>query len=254
MGELPDSWASCQVGQIANVCLGGTPSRKIPAYWGGEISWVTSGEVANCRIKSTSERITTEGLNNSNSKIYPPGTVLIAMIGEGKTRGQSAILDIAACTNQNVAGLILDSKFTVPEYVWIWALSLYETHRSGGRGGNYPALNGSIVRQFNFPLAPLAEQHEIVRRVEALLARADRIEKQLAAATRRVETLTQAILAQAFCGELVPTEAELARQEGRDYEPASVLLERIRTERADLNEQVKGNRRKRPGGKSIQKE
>ena len=82
------------------------------------------------------------------------------------------------------------------------------------------------------PLPPVAEQHEIMRRVEALLARATRIEKRLAAATRRALTLTQAILAQAFRGELVPTEAELARQEGREYEPASVLLERIRTERA----------------------
>ena len=92
-----------------------------------------------------------------------------------------------------------------------------------------PHLNVGDVKQFDVPLPPLAEQHEIVRRVEALLARTDRIEKRLAAATRRVETLTQAILAQAFRGELVPTEAELARREGRDYEPASVLLERIRT-------------------------
>ena len=84
------------------------------------------------------------------------------------------------------------------------------------------------VRSVWVDFPPLAEQHEIVRRVEALLARADRIEKRLATATRRVGTLTQAILAQAFRGELVPTEAELARQEGRDYEPASVLLERIR--------------------------
>src|SRR5438105_14497516 len=91
---------------------------------------------------------------------------------------------------------------------------------------------------------PLAEQHEIVRRVEALLARAEKIEKRLAAATRRVETLSQAILAKAFRGELVPTEAELARQEGRDYEPASVLLERIRAGRngENANEPRSGKR------------
>jgi type I restriction enzyme S subunit len=68
--------------------------------------------------------------------------------------------------------------------------------------------------------------------VDTLLALADRIEEKLAAARRRVERLTQAVLAKAFRGELVPTEAELARREGRDYEPAPALLERLRAERA----------------------
>ena len=72
----------------------------------------------------------------------------------------------------------------------------------------------------------------IVRRVEALFALADKIEARVKSATARVEKITQAILAKAFRGELVPTEAELARQEGRDYEPAAVLLDRIRAERA----------------------
>jgi type I restriction enzyme S subunit len=77
---------------------------------------------------------------------------------------------------------------------------------------------------------PLAEQHEIVRRVEALFQLADAIEKRVAAATARADKLTQAILAKAFRGELVPTEAELARRKGRAYEPASVLLERIKAQ------------------------
>jgi type I restriction enzyme S subunit len=78
----------------------------------------------------------------------------------------------------------------------------------------------------------VAEQREIVRRVEELFKLADGIEKQVEAATKRVEKLTQAILAKAFRGELVPTEAALARRERRSYEPASVLLERIRQQRA----------------------
>ncbi len=92
-------------------------------------------------------------------------------------------------------------------------------------------LNLDILRSLQLPFPPLPEQHEIVRRVEALFRQADAIEKRVAAATARAEKLTQAILAKAFRGELVPTEAELARREGRDYEPASALLERIRAER-----------------------
>lgn len=91
----------------------------------------------------------------------------------------------------------------------------------------------SGLRTIKIPTPPLPEQHEIVRRVDALFALADRIEARVAAARERTETMRQSILAQAFSGRLVPTEAELARQEGRDYEPASVLLERIRSEKKE---------------------
>ena len=90
----------------------------------------------------------------------------------------------------------------------------------------------SGLRALRIPVPPSEEQHEIVRRVEALFKLADAIEKLVAAASVRAERLTQAILAKGFRGELVPTEAELARREGREYEPASVLLERIKSERA----------------------
>ena len=82
------------------------------------------------------------------------------------------------------------------------------------------------------PLAPLDEQQEIVRRVDAPFKAADAIENRLEAATNRADKLNRALLAKAFRGELVATEAELARREGREYEPAAALLERIRAERA----------------------
>jgi len=92
----------------------------------------------------------------------------------------------------------------------------------------------SILKQAEFwlPIPPIAEQHEIVRRVEALFTLADAIEARVAAVTACVDRLTQAILAKAFRGELVPTEAELARREGREYESAAKLRERTRAERA----------------------
>jgi len=98
-------------------------------------------------------------------------------------------------------------------------------------GTDMPRINVEHARAIPVPLPPIAEQKEIVRRVDALFALADAIDKRVAAAALRVEKMTQAILARAFRAELVQTEAELARQEGRDYEPASVLLERIRAER-----------------------
>lgn len=191
--SLPESWAWCNVEQIATVCLGGTPARQEPSYWNGLIPWVSSGEVANGRISDTKEKITPAGLANSNAKMYPRNTVLIAMIGQGKTRGQSAILDIEACTNQNVAGLILEHEAANPDFIFVWALHEYVRTRSGGRGGAQPALNGAIVRSLKIPLPPLAEQSRIVTRV-AQLRRLCADLRQLLAARQSV----QARLAEAF--------------------------------------------------------
>lgn len=96
-------------------------------------------------------------------------------------------------------------------------------------GTTVSGIKASRLKQLTMLIPPLSEQHEIVRRVEQLFAVADQIEARLAKAQAQVDRLTQSILAKAFRGELVPTEAELARREGRDYEPASKLLERIRT-------------------------
>ena len=99
-------------------------------------------------------------------------------------------------------------------------------------GSTREFLNQTILKSLDFVIPLVAEQREIVLRVEELFKLADGIEKQVEAATKRVEKLTQAILAKAFRGELVPTEAALARREHRSYEHASVLLERIRQQRA----------------------
>jgi type I restriction enzyme S subunit len=92
-------------------------------------------------------------------------------------------------------------------------------------------LNLKMLKGLPIPLPPVIEQYEIVRRVEEMFKLADAVDKRVKAATARAEKLTQAILAKAFRGELVPTEAEFARREGRPYETASELLSRIKSER-----------------------
>ncbi len=156
------------------------------------------------------------------------------MIGEGKTRGQSAILDVDASTNQNSAALVFEVPLIEPEYVWFWALAEYEGNRGVGRGGSQPALNGAKVRAFPLPLPTRDEQREIVRRVESIFAYADRLEARYAAARAQVERLTPALLAKAFRGELVPQDP--------DDEPASVLLERIRAARAAAPAKPRGRK------------
>jgi type I restriction enzyme, S subunit len=111
-------------------------------------------------------------------------------------------------------------------------------------GVNQSNINATKLADYEMPSCHLREQREIVRRVEKLFKLADDIGKQVEAATRRVDKITQAILAKAFRGELVPTEAELARREGRSYEPASILLERIRNERQNETPPSRGRGRR----------
>jgi type I restriction enzyme, S subunit len=106
------------IGDVFRVTTGGTPSRANPVYWNGNVNWVSSGEVAFCRIQQTHEKITDEGVENSNAKVNPPSTVLLAMIWQGKTRGQCAILDCYAATNQNVAAIHVYETDHLPEYIY----------------------------------------------------------------------------------------------------------------------------------------
>jgi type I restriction enzyme S subunit len=127
--ELPNGWAWVNIGYLFDVKIGATPSRQKDEYWNGNVPWVSSGEVAFGRIKSTREKITVEGLNNSSAKLNPTGTVLLAMIGEGRTRGQAAILDIAAANNQNAAAILCSHTPIPPEWVFYWFMFRYEETR-----------------------------------------------------------------------------------------------------------------------------
>ncbi|RBG69837.1 type I restriction endonuclease subunit S, partial [Xanthomonas oryzae pv. oryzae] len=202
--DLPPTWQATQIGIVFDVFVGATPARDRTDFWKGSISWVSSAEVAFCRIRSTKEKITEAGYSATSTNLHPSGTVMLAMIGQGKTRGQPAILAIDACHNQNTAALRVHDEYGVPEYLYYYLWGKYEETRRFGGGNNQQALNKKSVQSLPFPLAPLAEQTEIIRRVEQLFAYADQLEAKVAAAQQRIDALTQSLLAKAFRGELVP--------------------------------------------------
>jgi len=231
---LPNRWKWSQIGYIFDVYVGSTPSRKNEIFWGGDVSWVSSSEVNFCHIKATKETITEEGLANTSTSVHPPGTVLLAMIGQGKTRGQPAILDIYACHNQNTAALRILDKYCVSEYLYFFLYERYEETRRVGSGNNQKAMNKKIVQSLPFPLPPKEEQTEIVRQVEKFFTFVDQIEKQISSAQTRVNNRTQSILAKAFRGELT---AEWRKQNPdliSGENSAESLLEEIRKERESL--------------------
>ncbi|MBU1263796.1 MAG: restriction endonuclease subunit S [Gammaproteobacteria bacterium] len=198
--ELPEGWVWASLGQCFKVAVGATPSRKEQQYWNGNVSWVSSGEVQFCRIRETKEKISEVGLLNSSTQINPPGTVLLGMIGEGKTRGQAAILEIPAANNQNCAAIWVAHAGLPPSYVYHWFAAQYEETRLVGSGNNQQALNKSLVEAMVFPLPPLAEQQAIIEEIERRLSLTDEGESQVNTNLQRAERLRQSILSRAFSG------------------------------------------------------
>lgn len=221
--HLPPGWTWTSMGQVFGVYVGATPSRAKPEYWNGDIPWVSSGEVAFTRLRDTREKITNAGLRHTSTQLHPPGTVLLGMIGEGKTRGQVAILDIPACNNQNSAAIRVSEVGLPPEYVYHYLVGQYEQTRTLGSGNNQPALNKTSVQRMLIPVAPLAEQHRLIAEVERLMSNIVYQDQLITSALSRAEQLRKSILQRAFEGKLVP-------QDPND-EPASALLERIERER-----------------------
>jgi len=162
MVRVPEGWLSKDIGDIADVTSGGTPSRKEPSYWNGSIPWVTTGSIDFNVIQNGDEFITPDGLANSSAKLFPVNTILMAMYGQGMTRGRVAILGIEATTNQACAAIMVQADVYY-KYIYYYLASQYTRIREMGHGGNQKNLNNSLVKQIPISLPPLAEQKAIAQ-------------------------------------------------------------------------------------------
>lgn len=196
--NIPDEWMKVRLGEIFDVEVGATPSRQHAEYWNGSIPWVSSGEVRFTTINKTREMITDIGLKNASTNLQPIGTVLLAMIGEGKTRGQSAILNIPAAHNQNTAAILVSKTLCQPKYIYYFLQLNYENTRRVGSGNNQKALNKERVRAIRVPFAPIAEQSIIVKEIEKRLSICENIEQTVNTALAQADAMRQSILKQAF--------------------------------------------------------
>ena len=200
--SLPETWVKVRLGEVFEVEVGATPSRQKTEYWNGEIPWVSSGEVHFDTISQTNEFITQEGLKHASTNIQPVGTVMLAMIGEGKTRGQAALLNVEAAHNQNTAAILVSKTSCEPKYVYYFLMLNYENTRRVGSGNNQKALNKERVRALRFPFTSFEEQSLIVQEIESRLSVCDSIQKTVDTALQQVEALRQSILKKAFEGKL----------------------------------------------------
>ena len=182
--ENPKGWEVKKLGAITEVGTGSTPNRKNISFYSGNNSWVKSTEVCNCAIYETQEHISEVALEETNCTMYPVNTILMAMYGQGRTRGQIAILKIVACTNQAVAAIIPSPNFE-SLFLYQHLHLMYDNIRSMARGGNQANLNLSLVKSIKIILPPLSLQHSFADKIKAIESQKTAIKKSLA----EVETL-----------------------------------------------------------------
>ncbi|HDT5775819.1 TPA: restriction endonuclease subunit S [Morganella morganii subsp. morganii] len=198
--ELPVGWEWCRIIEIAQVGTGATPSRDNPDYWETpEFNWVTSGETSLPFIFNTAEKISGKAVKETNVSIYSPGTLIIAMYGQGKTRGQITELCISAGTNQACAAIQL---FNTNEYhrcyIKLFFEKSYKDLRELAAGGAQPNLNLAKVSNTLVPIPPLSEQIKITCKVEELIKVCDTLKSRLQSAQQTrlhlADALTDAAL------------------------------------------------------------
>ncbi|MDE6860391.1 MAG: restriction endonuclease subunit S [Duncaniella sp.] len=161
LGPIPENWEVMKLGTFTNVITGATPSTENSDYWGGNIPWMSSGELNNKIIYSVAGRITKEGYESASTHMLPINCVLIGLAGQGKTRGTAAINRVELCTNQSI-GAILPSLNHSSDYLYLYFDSQYKLLRSvssgeGGRGG----LSKRLLLDFDTILPPREEQERI---------------------------------------------------------------------------------------------
>ncbi|AWV46661.1 type I restriction endonuclease subunit S [Hafnia alvei] len=190
---VPEGWQLSTIEKIATVSSGGTPSRKNLSYWNGNIPWVTTAEVQFKTIFDTAEKITVDGLNNSSAKLFPKNTILMAMYGQGKTRGQVAKLGIEATTNQACAAILLKTGYEI-DYYYQFLISQYEHIREMSNNGGQENLSAGIVKSIQVPVPPLFEQKKIAQILSTWDKTIANVEQLLANSQQQKKALMQQLL------------------------------------------------------------
>lgn len=227
-----DTWQFGSLGDLSEVKTGSTPLKSNKAYYeNGDIPWLTSSVTGKTVVTEAQNFVTQRAVDECRLKVFSSGTLLIAMYGEGKTRGQVTEIKIDATINQACAAIEVNENLVEKDFVKICLLDNYERTRMMAEGGTQPNLNLSKIRSILIPLPAISEQKKIIVIVRSLMARLDLVERQYQNAIRTLENLTKTIFTVAFRGELV-------KQDPND-EPASELLKRIKSSEIEANPKEK---------------
>lgn len=230
----PGEWKWRKLVDVATLESGHTPRKSVPAYWeGGTVPWISLQDIRAADGKEiffTRFMPTELGIENSSARLLPTGTVCFS---RDISVGFVTMMGRSMATTQHFANWICGDELH-PKYLMYAFMAAREHLLKSGQGSTVKTIYMPALKELRILLPPLAEQVEIVRRVEQLFAVADQLKAKVATAKQRIVALTESILAKAFRGDLVP-------QDPND-EPASMLLERIRAQRAAAPKPKRGRK------------
>jgi len=197
---LPEGWDLKKLGEICITTSGGTPSRGNKKYYEGNIPWVKSGELNKGLIVDTEEKISEEAIKNSSAKIFPKGTLLIALYGA--TIGKLAFLGVDAATNQAVCGIFKNEKIN-SDFLFYYLTLRKAFLMKQSIGGAQPNISQGILKNLEIPIPSIKEQHLIVSELESKLSVCDTMEATIKDSLEQAEALRQSVLKKAFEGKLI---------------------------------------------------
>lgn len=186
------SWPLAPISEFCQTSSGGTPSRKNPEYYGGNIPWVKSGDLKEKTVVKATEFITELAVQKSSVKMVSKGAILLAMYGA--TVGRMAMLGINATTNQAVCGIVPDEKKAFPKYVYYALLAKVPEFLRNAVGGAQPNISQGMIRETKIPLPPLKEQ----KRIAAILDKADAIRRKRQQAIQLADDFLRSVFLDMF--------------------------------------------------------
>lgn len=193
--HCPDGVEFKPIGSIAECLSGATPSSHVLSYWqDGTIPWMSSGEVNHEIISKTEKQITPEGFASCSTKMIPPNSVVIALAGQGKTRGMVARTRIELCTNQSLCSIIPSEEIN-SDFLYYFLKTQYVNLRNASSGdGARGGLNLQIIRNYVVPIPPLQVQLEIVRILDVMTSLQAELQAELAARRSQYEFYRDSLL------------------------------------------------------------
>jgi type I restriction enzyme S subunit len=197
--DIPQNWEWCRLGDISFVGTGATPLTSEPKYYNGDINWITSSATGADFVTEAETKITELALKETNCQIYPIGTLVIAMYGQGKTRGQITELMIDSATNQACAAISIYLKDkALNQFIKKYFQKIYLEIRELASGGAQPNLNMQKVKDTMIALPPLEEQKEIVATIEKLFTLCNELESEINQNKTTVDNLMVTVLKESF--------------------------------------------------------
>ncbi|MBT82840.1 MAG: hypothetical protein CL587_20905 [Alteromonadaceae bacterium] len=178
--QFDGDWEQVKVGDVSKVTSGGTPNRTNLNYWGGKIPWVTTSLINFNTINDAEEYITDEGLTNSSAKLFPKGTLLIALYGQGVTRGKVALLGLEAATNQACAAILFVRSKVDQNFAFFQLMSKYYAIRNLANDGGQKNLSGGLIKSLGLALPSIDEQLKIANFLSSVDRKISLLKEKLA--------------------------------------------------------------------------